>query len=102
MTFIAIDPNLIITALIASIPSAIIAWSTHKAVNSRMDELLNLAKQEAHAQGTLDEKKAEHIRKGEAAQSVVQIASTVDAIKATMCDHDAWERETKNEVKKTD
>lgn len=60
--------------ILAAIPAtiaAIAAWfqarATHKAVNSRMDELLALAKKEATAQATLDEKAAEHQRKGDAA-----------------------------------
>lgn len=64
----------LITALIGSIPAAIVAWRTHSAVNSRMDKFIAMmeAKQAvavdgAKAQATLDERAAEHVRKGEAA-----------------------------------
>jgi hypothetical protein len=33
----------VIVAALASLPSAIVAWKTHKAVNSRMDRMLELA-----------------------------------------------------------
>lgn len=69
--------ELLINAAIAAIPATIAgiaAWhqarATHLSVNSRMDELLKLAKLEASAQATLDEKAAEHIRKGEAATAL--------------------------------
>lgn len=50
-------------ATIAAVAAWIQARDTHKAVNSRMDELLALAKKEASAQATLDEKAAEGQRK---------------------------------------
>ena len=63
---------LIIAVLPATI-AAIAAWfqarATHRAVNSRMDELLALAKMEAEARGRLYEQQDEHVRKGEAAMT---------------------------------
>ncbi len=59
----------IIVAIIGSIPAGIIAWHTHRAVNSRMDKFLEridagqtLAIDGAKAQATLDEKDAQRAR----------------------------------------
>ena len=41
---------------IAAIAAVIQAMKTHKAVNSRMDELLSLAKTSSKAEGVLEEK----------------------------------------------
>lgn len=61
----------IILAVLPATIAAVAAWyqakATHMAVNSRMDELLALAKREASAQATLDEKAAECQRKGDEA-----------------------------------
>lgn len=72
----------IITAIITSVPPTIVAAAayiqakrTHQAVNSRMTELLLLARQEAGAQATLDEKAAQHVRTGEAAVTAAKIES---------------------------
>lgn len=54
------------------------AIQTHLSVNSRMDELLRMAKLEATAQATLDEKIAQSVREGEAA-----VAKAKDADKLT-------------------
>lgn len=57
-----LDWNAIIVALIAAVsvgvPSSIIAWKTHRAVNSRMSEMLEIARTLA----TLREKEAERER----------------------------------------
>lgn len=64
----------VITAIIAAVPPTIMALAaymkasqTHDLVNSRMSELLEIARKESAAQATLDEKAAQHIRSGEAA-----------------------------------
>lgn len=66
----SIDWNIVIAALIAGMPATITAfaaliqaWKTHKSVNSRMDEMLRLNRDEATASATLTEKKAEDARK---------------------------------------
>lgn len=68
------SPDRLIELLIAAAPPTLMAaavyWKsseTHALINSRMTELLEIARKEAAAQATLDEKKAEHVRKGEAA-----------------------------------
>jgi len=73
----------IIIAGIAAIPATLAAFAayrqaraTHLAVNSRMEELLALARKEATAQATLDEKAAEHRRKGEAAVTTAANAAS--------------------------
>jgi len=75
-----ISPLLI--AALAALPAtiaAIASWrqsrATHLAVNSRMEELLALARKEATAQATLDEQAAERQRKGDAAIDRANIAS---------------------------
>ncbi len=72
----------IIIACVTAVPPTLVALAafiqamkTHKAVNSRMDELLNVARQAAHSQGTLEEKAAEQQRKGDAAIDRANIAS---------------------------
>ena len=61
-------------AVIAGLPAFLVALAafiqslrTHKAVNSRMDEMLGIVKKAAIAEGNLqgvkDEKAAEHVRK---------------------------------------
>lgn len=71
--------DLLITACIAAVPATIAAgaaWQqskkTEKAVDGRMEELLELARKEAAAVATLAEKEAEHLRKGEAAAALVE------------------------------
>ena len=54
-------------ATIAAAAAFIQAKKTHTAVNSRMTELLALTRQAAADDATLAEKRAEHLRKGEAA-----------------------------------
>lgn len=76
--------DLLAAACIAAFPPTLVAFlgymqsrQTHLAVNSRMDELLRIAKRESAAQATLDEKAAEHTRKGEAAV----IAAKIEVVK---------------------
>lgn len=64
----------ILIALISAVPAtiaALAAWNqskkTHILFNSRMSEMLALTKQAAGDAATLAEKKAEHVRQGEAA-----------------------------------
>lgn len=71
-----IDWNIVIAALIASMPATLTALAavvqatkaktqateTHKSVNSRMDEMLRLSRDEAAATATLTEKDAERGR----------------------------------------
>lgn len=52
---------------IAAIAGLIQAAKTHKAVNSRMTELLELTRRQAGDEATLAEKAASRARKGEAA-----------------------------------
>lgn len=54
-------------ATIAAVAALVQATKTHKAVNSRMTELLELTRRASRAEGTLEEKDAEQIRKGDAA-----------------------------------
>ena len=75
----------LIELLISATPPTLMAAAVyykgselHKLVNSRMTELLELAKKESAAQATLDEKNAEHTRKGEAAVAQVK-QQAVDA-----------------------
>lgn len=60
-----LDWNTIIIAAIASLPATIVAWRTHKAVNSRMDTILKIATEGAAAQATVDEKAAQQGREAE-------------------------------------
>lgn len=76
-----IDWNLVIVAVAPTIAALAALWQavkTHNAVNSRMDELLKLAKAESAAAATLAEKDAEHVRKGEAAIAKATSARTRD------------------------
>jgi len=66
---VSIDWNIVIAALIASLPATITAfaalvqaWKTHKSVNSRMDEMLKLTRDEAAATATVVEKEADRMR----------------------------------------
>lgn len=62
--------ELLITAVPPTLMAAAVYWKgdqIHTLMNSRMSELLELARKESAAQATLDEKLAEHVRKGEAA-----------------------------------
>lgn len=73
---INVEMQTVLLALIAALPATIAAFGawlnaiktqtqtveTHKAVNSRMDELLRLARGEAAAQATLAEKDAQAMR----------------------------------------
>lgn len=52
----------IVAAVIVAAPAAYIAWRTHKAVNSRMTEMLELARRMAAAEATLAERLAEKLR----------------------------------------
>ncbi len=48
----------IIVAVIVAIPPLIVALRTHRAVNSRMDELLRISKENAAAKATMIERAA--------------------------------------------
>lgn len=54
-------------ATIAAIAALVQAAKTHKAVNSRMTELLEITRQAATDKATLAEKDAARMRRGEAA-----------------------------------
>lgn len=76
--------DIIVPAIVAGLPTTIAAIAaliqaskahtqateTHKAVNSRMTELLELTRKQASDEATLVEKDAEHTRKGEAAAAI--------------------------------
>lgn len=47
----------IIIVLIVQLANIVVSWLTHRAVNSRMDELLRLAKTSEFAKGLLEGKK---------------------------------------------
>jgi len=59
--------SIVLPPTIAALAAYWKARSTHRAVNSRMDELLRLAREESAATATLKEKTAEMVRQGEAA-----------------------------------
>lgn len=75
-----IDWNIVLAGLIATTPATITAFAalvqawkaknqateTHKSVNSRMDQMLDLNRKEATATATLDEKAAEGARQVQA------------------------------------
>jgi len=68
----------VVLAAITAIPPSIVAAAafyqakkTHEAVNSRMTELLEISRKQAADDATLREKRAEHVRKGEAAVAAV-------------------------------
>jgi len=70
----------VLVAFFTSIPPSILAAAaliqarkTHDAVNSRMSELLALARKGAADEATLAEKRAEHVRKGEAAVALTKV-----------------------------
>lgn len=63
---------LALAALIQATKAKNQSLETHQAVNSRMSELLELARKEAASQATLDEKDAEHARKGDAAIQIIK------------------------------
>lgn len=77
-------------ALLAAVPATILAGAayrqagaavlqakaTHLAVNSRMDELLVIARAEAGAQATLKEKAAENVRKADAIVAAENLKSS--------------------------
>jgi hypothetical protein len=76
-----IDWQAVIIAGIAAVPAtvaAIAAWrqtrTTHKAVNSRMSEMLELTRMAAGDRATLVEKTAERNRKGAAALAAQQVS----------------------------
>jgi hypothetical protein len=54
-------------ATVASVAALVQSKATHTAVDGRMDELLRIATKGAADDATLVEKRAEHLRKGEAA-----------------------------------
>ena len=79
----SLDWDAIIIAMITAAPPTLVAglaiWQalkTHGIVNHKMDTLLETVRKESAAQATLDEKAAEHIRKGEAA--VIAAKTTED------------------------
>ena len=72
-----INWTLIFAALIGSIPGLIVAWRTHYAVNGTMTLFVEMMKEKqavavagARAEGALEEKAAEQVRKGDAAIAV--------------------------------